>query len=50
MPKYAISLTAIVNVEDYSVAQTAADILVAFLEHHYLVEEPHYWNIEELEE
>ncbi len=50
MPKYAISLTVIVETEHYKDATVAADTVVDFLEHHYLVEDSHHWDLEELEE
>jgi hypothetical protein len=50
MTKYAISISTIVEVDNFDEAYVAADVIVDFLKHHYLAEDPHHWNVEELED
>lgn len=50
MPKYAISISVIVEVDNFKTACAAADQLVDFIQGHYLTEDAHHWDVEELEE
>lgn len=50
MTKYAISITSIVDVDNYEEAHNFGEHLVDYLELHYATEDTHYWNVEELAE